>query len=139
MDKDKLIASIQLGEGLRLKPYVDSVGKITIGYGRNLTDKGISTDEADALLNNDIMVAFCEAEDEPWWPNVINNDARSRALVEMIFNMGLGRFHGFVNAIACLMNNDFTGAAANFMDSLWAKQVHDRAVRLTQMIATGEG
>ena len=41
-------------EGLRLFPYADTVGKLTIGFGRNLTDIGISRDEADALLTNDL-------------------------------------------------------------------------------------
>ena len=32
----------KINEGLRSKPYVDTVGKVTIGVGRNLTDRGLS-------------------------------------------------------------------------------------------------
>jgi hypothetical protein len=41
-------------EGLRLKPYRDTVGKLTIGFGRNLEEKGISQLEAEFLLYQDI-------------------------------------------------------------------------------------
>ena len=50
MDTDKLLSDLVRDEGLRLRPYADTVGKTTIGVGRNLTDVGISHDEALALL-----------------------------------------------------------------------------------------
>ena len=48
-------AELIADEGLRLKPYTDTVGKITIGIGRNLTDVGISKEEAYALCDTDIL------------------------------------------------------------------------------------
>ena len=45
-------------EGLRLKPYRCTAGKLTIGIGRNLDDCGISQKEAYAMLERDI--ADCE-------------------------------------------------------------------------------
>jgi GH24 family phage-related lysozyme (muramidase) len=48
-----IIDIIKQQEGCRLKPYTDTTGHITIGYGRNLTDCGISQDEADLMLAND--------------------------------------------------------------------------------------
>ena len=41
-------------------PYVDSVGKWTLGYGRNIEDNGISDVEADYLLTNDIATTLYE-------------------------------------------------------------------------------
>ncbi|WP_232034153.1 glycoside hydrolase family protein [Mycoavidus cysteinexigens] len=41
-------------EGERFKPYFDTVGKITIGVGRNLTDGSVSQGECELLLQNDI-------------------------------------------------------------------------------------
>ena len=57
-------------EGIRLTPYRDSVGKLTIGIGRNLDDLGITLEEAHHLLDNDIaectvVVAKCL----PWTAN----------------------------------------------------------------------
>jgi len=55
---------------LRLKPYRDSVGKLTIGVGRNLDDVGISAEEADVLLANDIAKAQAELKQAlPWTAN----------------------------------------------------------------------
>ena len=54
MDRQLLRSQLERHEGLRLKPYRDTVGKLTVGYGRNLEDVGISRDEADFMLDNDI-------------------------------------------------------------------------------------
>ena len=42
-------------EGLRLTPYHCTGGKLTIGYGRNLDDVGISRSEAEILREHDIQ------------------------------------------------------------------------------------
>lgn len=52
--RDDIILDLKLDEGLRLKPYRDTVGKLTIGIGRNLDDVGISEAEAEYLLSNDL-------------------------------------------------------------------------------------
>jgi lysozyme len=137
MDRDKLQASIVSHEGLKLLPYADSQGKMTIGVGRNLTDCGISYGEALYLLGNDIQSAIADAHAEPWWPVVAGDDVRSRALVEMVFNLGIRKLRGFVNALGALGRGDFGGAADQFMDSAWAGEVGKRAVVLTEMIRTG--
>ena len=54
MDKQRLIEQLRLHEGVEHKPYVDTVGKTTIGVGRNLDDVGLTDDEIDYLLDNDI-------------------------------------------------------------------------------------
>jgi lysozyme len=59
-------------------------------------------------------------------------------MVELVFNLGIGELRGFVDALSALGTGDFAGAAADFMDSEWAKEVGNRAVVLTQMIASGQ-
>lgn len=137
MDIDKLTTSIQVHEGLRLFPYQDATGHTTIGYGRNLSGNGISPAEADYLLSTDIKHAISAAHAETWWPVVADNDARSRAIIEIIFNMGANGVGTFKTAIAYLENADFNNAADAFLDSLWAKQTGQRAIDLTNMIRTG--
>jgi lysozyme len=137
MDNSKLQASIMAHEGLRLKAYIDTAGKTTIGYGRNISDDGISQSEAVLLLANDMQSCIAQAEGEPWWPVVVNDDVRSRAMVELVFNLGIGKLRGFVNALSALGGGDFEGAAAGFLDSEWAREVGNRAAVLTEMIRTG--
>lgn len=62
MDTQQLREQLERHEGLRLKPYKDTVGKLTIGIGRNLDDKGISRKEAFALLDNDIAEVVRQLE-----------------------------------------------------------------------------
>lgn len=137
MNSQLLLNSIKLHEGLVLTPYLDTEGNITIGYGTNLK-AGIYLDEAEYLLSNRIQIAISETVTQPWWPNVSGNDPRSRALVEMVYNLGPNGIREFVTATGLLCKNDFINAAEAFMDSLWSKQVGKRATILTQMIATGQ-
>ncbi len=44
-------------EGVRTHPYVDTVGKLTIGVGRNLTDRGLGVDEINLLFETDFDIA----------------------------------------------------------------------------------
>ncbi len=122
-------------EGLRLKPYVDTVGKVTIGVGRNLTDVGISEAEALVLLRNDIARATTDALTFPWFGSL--DPARKAVVVSMIFNMGLPRFRGFANTIRSIEAGDYHDAAKRMLQSLWARQVGKRAERLAATMRTG--
>ena len=55
VDKGKLIDMLILHEGLELKPYQCTADKTTIGVGRNLSDVGITEEEAKFLLLNDLQ------------------------------------------------------------------------------------
>ena len=131
--KDQLVRD----EELRLKPYTDSVGKTTIGVGRNLTDKGISFQEAQGLLTNDIADAAADlAAKLPWTATL--DDARKGALTNMCFNMGIGGLLEFHDFLAKMQAGNFSAAAGAMLDSLWARQVGARATRLSIQIQTGQ-
>ena len=57
---EKLMYRLIEEEGMKLKPYRCPAGKLTIGVGRNLEDKGLSNEEALFLLQNDIIEAVKE-------------------------------------------------------------------------------
>lgn len=136
MDLVKLRAQLIVDEDLRLRPYVDSVGKLTIGVGRNLTDVGISKIEAMEMMENDIERAreFLSRYD---WDPVNMNDVRQRVLTNMMFNMGPTKFSGFRKMISAVYNGDWDSAADEMLDSLWARQVGLRAHRLANQMRTG--
>ena len=131
--KDQLLRD----EELRLKPYTDSVGKLTIGVGRNLTDKGISLQEAQLLLVNDIGAALSELQSALPWTAMLD-DVRKGALLNMTFNLGIGGLLEFHDFLARMERGDFPGAAGAMLDSLWARQVGARATRLSIQIEKGE-
>lgn len=130
-----ILAMLERDEGLRLKPYRDSVGKLTIGIGRNLDDVGISHEEAYLLLGNDIAKVESEAARFPWFLEL--NEARQAVVLNMIFNLGLAGFIKFSNTIRYISAGDYNSAAEHMRNSKWADQVGARAGRLARIMETG--
>lgn len=123
-------------EGMRLKPYTDTVGKLTIGVGRNLTDRGLSQDEALYLLTNDIRnVQRGLADRFPWYLHL--DDVRKMVVESMTFNMGIEGFTQFKNTIGHIQAGEYEKAADEMLASKWASQVGARATRLSNMMRTG--
>ena len=135
----KLIEMLKRHEGVRSHVYLCSAGYETIGVGRNIADSGLglSEDEIEYLLNNDIKRVREELEDTYFWFGALN-EARQDAMVDICFNLGLTRLRGFVKALEAMSREQFDIAADEFMDSRWSQQVGNRAVEVTEMIRTGE-
>ncbi|MBF0189041.1 MAG: lysozyme [Magnetococcales bacterium] len=128
---------LALHEGVRLKPYRCSAGKITIGIGRNIEENGISYPEAQMLLANDISRVLVELSTTfHWFRNL--DEVRKRVLVDMCFNLGLSRLMKFRRMLSALELGGFTTASIEMVDSRWARQVGERAKRLAKMMRTGE-
>lgn len=124
-------------EGLRLKPYTDTAGRLTIGYGRNLTDVGISQLEASDLLEADLTRAVTDLNQE--FPFVMKLDGvRQIVLTDMAFNLGIARLKTFVKMLAFVQAGKFYEAAQEMLSSQWADQVGARATRLASAMASGE-
>lgn len=135
-DRDALAAQLRVDEGVEATPYVDTVGKITIGVGRNLTDRGLSGDEIDYLLHNDIDLVLEEmARAFPWALRL--DMVRQQVLANMLFNLGVTRLRGFRHTLTCMQLGDYEAAAKGMLASLWAEQVGGRAVRLASEMRTG--
>lgn len=124
-------------EGVRLKPYKDSLGILTIGCGRNLDDVGISYDEALVLLDHDIDNARAGLAKAFPWTNDLD-PVRRDALTNMAFNMGIGRLRGFMKMLDALKIGDWQEASSNALESRWAVQVGNRARELAKQLLTGE-
>lgn len=135
-DRQKLIQQLRRHEGERLKPYRCSSGKLTIGVGRNLDDRGITAAESAYLLNNDIDRVWVEVESRMPWIRQLN-EARQRVLLDMAFNLGIDGLMKFRNTLATIRAGDYQKAGVMMLDSLWAKQVGDRAQSLARMMQTG--
>lgn len=124
-------------EGLALNPYVCTAGKLSIGYGRNLADRGITKDEAEYLLRNDLRIAESDAIDiaGPVWAAL--TEARKAVLIDMAFNLGRARLGRFVKMWTHIRAGNYPLAAVEMMDSLWARQVKRRAEKLSEIMARG--
>lgn len=124
-------------EGLRLKPYKCPAGKLTIGYGRNLTDLGISQSEADILFQHDFISA--ELDTIAWLkkygmkPEDIS-ESRFYVLTDMMFNMGYNVCLQFKTFMSELKKGHYDDAAKAMLNSKWATQVGSRAIKLAAMM-----
>jgi lysozyme len=126
---------IKKNEAFKSHPYLDTVGKLTIGWGRNIDDNGISKEEADFLFDNDFARCQRELAPFPWYVNAPQNV--QYALMNMCFNLGIARLLGFRNMIMALTAKDYTKAAMEALDSKWANQVGDRAKQVALMMRQG--
>ncbi|MBL4739678.1 MAG: hypothetical protein JKY12_01710 [Sneathiella sp.] len=131
--KAQLTEDLIENEALRLKPYRDTVGKLTIGVGRNLDDRGISKEEAMYLLSNDIGLVLEElGQKVGCWSSLPN--PQKIALADMCFNLGWPRLSKFKKMLTALGKGDFDLAATEALDSKWARQVGQRSERIATLL-----
>ena len=136
IDRASLRGDLTRDEGVRLRLYQDTVGKWTIGCGRNLSDNGISQQEALLLLEHDIENAERDARKAcPKYETL--SGTRQRALCNMSFNLGLTRLLRFRKMLTAIADADFETAATEALKSRWATQVGQRAVRIAALIRAG--
>lgn len=122
--------------GKRLKKGMKLVGNPTIGRGRNLSSRGISAHESDAMLDSDISSTRGElAARLPHWRTY--RPAWQDALTNMAFNMGTDGLLGFKKMLACLDAGDGPGAAAEVLDSKAAEQLPERYARIADAFRKG--
>lgn len=147
-----LEAQIKHGEGLRLKAYKDTLGILTIGYGHNCqaspvpgvstVGDAISQETADMLFTEDLSKAVSGIRSAlPWIGKLV--PARQAVLFDMAFNMGLGvrgkaGLLSFGNTLALIEAGDYAQASRNMLQSKWARQVGNRAVKLARQMDFGE-
>ena len=139
---EKLISTLKRHEGVKTHAYRDRLGILTIGCGRNINNStkhkgiGISIDEIEYMLQNDVERTIKELSQEYAWFNDMEEGARRDGIINMHFNLGRFRFAGFKKAIGHMENGSYDAAATEFLDSRWAKQVKGRSLEVTDMIKT---
>ena len=137
MNKIKLSEQLKKHEGMRLKPYADTVGKLTLGIGRNLEDKGITEQEALFMLSNDVNYFYREINKKlPWFKYL--DGARQNLLVNMAFNLGVAGLLSFKKMLNHCGDGHYDDAATEMLNSKWANQVGYRAEELAEQMRTGE-
>ncbi|MBC7908587.1 MAG: lysozyme [Rhodospirillaceae bacterium] len=119
-------------EGLKLTLYRCTAGKVSIGVGRNLEDRGISEDEARYMVRNDIKIIEHELDAAiPWWRDL--SGARQRAIINMAF-MGVPRLLQFKHMLAALRVGDWKQAADEALNSKWARDVQPARVEMVRRL-----
>lgn len=124
-DLTKLEEQLLDHEGYKRHAYKCPAGKLTVGIGRNLEDKGLSFDEALYLLRNDIEECVLDLYKIFAGFATFSKD-RQRALIELRFILGPIGFRKFEKMIAAIKQGDFNVAASEMVTSLWFYQVKSK-------------
>lgn len=131
-----LVMMLKRHEGFRSKPYRCSAGKLTIGYGKNIEDVGISKQEATYLLLEDIERASKDVKSI-----LLDFDRftinRQNALINMMFNLGINRFKQFKKMILAIKKDDWIEVSRQAKDSRWHNQVGVRAIEIEDLLKKG--
>lgn len=136
MNTQQLMEQLNIDEGRRKSIYTDTKGKITAGVGRNLTARDFSEDEIDLMLQNDVRITIQGLDKAyPWWKGL--TEARQQVLANMAFNLGLPKLSAFKKFLGALQAGRWDMAADEMVNSQWAKDVGDRAVRLEKKMLQG--
>lgn len=134
---DILHAQLRVDEGYRLKPYTDTVGKLSIGIGRNLADVGVNRGEIALMFDNDLATAEHAARLLiPSFDSL--SDVRKAVVVNLAFNMGYDVLAGFVNTLKAIEERRWADAKAGLKASKWHGQVGDRAPRLEESLLSNQ-
>ena len=143
-DDKEIMDMIKRHEGVRTKPYKDSLGLWTVGVGHLIGDgktlppewdRELSMAEVDKLFYEDYMSHKKAAMKIPGF-NMVNAKAQG-ALIDLTFNMGNTWFKKWPNFVKNLSEGNTVGAANSLEDSNWFKQVKGRAVTIVSLIKQG--
>jgi lysozyme len=146
MDRARLLEELMLDEGVIHEIYNDHLGYPTFGVGHLITEKDeehgkplgtpVSEERVTECLNADVDIVCAELDKNmEWWRGL--NDTRQRVMANMCFNLGYPRLSKFKKFLAAVQEEDWETAAVEMMDSKWATQVGDRAVRLREKMLNG--
>ncbi len=123
--------------------YLDSRGFPTAGIGHLLTGshlrvgEKVSPQQVTAWFQQDVAKAIEGARRDlgPAYDRL--DEARKIVVIDMVFNLGEGGFGGFHATIHAIQSGNFSQAADNMLQSLWARQVGHRAVEDAEIMRSG--
>ena len=146
MNIEKLREELKVDEGCIEEIYLDHLGYHTFGIGHLITNKDkewgepvgtkISTKRINECFKNDIEIVFKELDRNLSWWRELPDDIQL-VLANMCFNLGITRLKKFKKFLTALSEKDWELAATEMMDSRWATQVGQRAVRLQKRVLKG--
>lgn len=150
---DKLIERVKKHEGFRDKPYFDTVGKVTVGYGRNMEDNPLTVNEVRMLFNRVNWKSKKDSED--WaerlmradlekvseelnatlamWPQCSKD--QQTVLIDLGFNIGIAGLMTFKGMLEAIDNEEPTIAAYELLNSRYARQTKTRAIDNARLLA----
>lgn len=130
-------------EGFRLKPYKDTKGYWTGGYGQKLKAvdlrlyEGFTEHDWDVIFNEKVECINLNLDqlNENYLTMEKLSQIRQIVISNMIYNMGFEGVNGFDDMWTALKIDQPKIAASEMLDSDWYMEVGDRALRLSKIMA----
>lgn len=117
----------------RYFPYEDTVGKLTIGWGFNIEDVGISADTVEHMWRERRDEVLNDLRGFYWFQDL--DVPRQRAVFDMRYILGPAKFRMFKRFLAAMLRHDYTAAAASLRASRMARQIPARVERMARALA----
>lgn len=131
-----LYAQLVWCEGRESHLYKDVQGNWTGGIGWNFTANGLPDWTIELLYDQALAQSIASLDRlNPWWRSL--DPVRSRAVLNLMFNMGPTTWGHFVQFRTKLQAGDWEGAGAALRDSLWFGEVGKRGPMVWGMIVEG--
>jgi GH24 family phage-related lysozyme (muramidase) len=140
-NRNNVFEQLKIDEGVEYKIYQDHLGYLTFGVGHLIQDcdiesgqslgSPVSEERVREVFEKDLNLAIAECsalygqETFDLLPGEVQE-----ILVNMMFNMGRTRLSKFKKFNAAIADKDWATAAIEGRDSLWYRQVTNRAERL---------
>lgn len=145
MNIANLREQLKIDEGVKYEIYNDHLGYPTFGIGHLITEADeeygkpvgtpVSEERVNAVFDSDVAIYISEAKKV--FPNLDSLPAEAQeVIVNMCFNMGAPRLSKFKKFIAAVNESNWVTAGVEMLDSRWAKQVGNRAIRLRDRITS---
>ena len=142
-----LVDKIKAHEGFSEKIYICPTGHPTVGYGFKVSSltsdelalnngqaEPMSREVADKIL--DLKLSKLESQVYEKYPFIKDKpESVQKVYMDMAYNMGMAGFGKFKNFHEHIKNDRFGEASENIRDSLYAKQVGNRAEQNAKIIA----
>jgi lysozyme len=143
MNIANLREQLKIDEGVKYEIYNDHLGYPTFGIGHLITEADeeygkpigtpVSEERVNTVFDSDVAIYISEAKKV--FPNLDSLPAEAQeVIVNMCFNMGAPRLSKFKKFIAAVNESNWVTAGVEMLDSRWAKQVGNRAIRLRDRI-----
>jgi lysozyme len=141
MNLEKLREEIEVDEGCKYEIYLDHLNLPTFGIGALIKEgdpecgkpvgTSVSGERVAERFNSDIDIVISDCE--RLYPDFYDlPETVQRIIANMCFNLGYPRLSKFKGMKAGVDSRDWQQAADEMVDSVWYRQVPNRAERLVE-------
>ena len=130
---EELMKAVKLSEGYKPTVYKDTLQIDTIGYGFAIKDLYLDEEVCDIILEQKLKKLIKSADKKFEFLKYMPQEGKD-VVYEMCYQLGINGVSKFKKTLAYMQDKKYDKAAVEMLDSLWAKQTPNRAIKLSNII-----